>query len=145
MKVTRPRLRARAVAAAAVALALSAACLALSACGRSRPAAPVAEAKTVSVARAARATISVSLDYSARIRPKQEIVVSPKVAGRIASVRADVSQRVRRGQVLFTLESTDAETQARQARAALDSARANLTRTSDSSLSSQLIQAQAAV
>jgi multidrug efflux pump subunit AcrA (membrane-fusion protein) len=52
---------------------------------------------------------------------------------------------VRKGQVLFTLESRDAEAQARQARAALESARANLTRTSDSSLSSQLIQAQAEV
>jgi multidrug resistance efflux pump len=101
--------------------------------------------KTVAVARAALATISVSLDYSARIMAKQEIVVSPKAAGRVASVQADISQKVRRGQVLFTLESNDAETQARQARAALDSAKANLTRTSDSSLSSQLIQAQAAV
>jgi len=131
-------------ASAALAVALAAACLGLSACGRSRPAAP-AEAKAVTVARAVRATISVSLDYSARIRPRQEIVVSPKVAGRVASVQADVSQKVRRGQVLFTLESKDSEAQARQARAALDSAKANLTRTSDSSLSSQLIQAQAAV
>ena len=128
-----------------LAVVLAGACLALSDCGRSRPAAPAAEAKTVTVARAARATISVSLDYSARIRPKQEIVVSPKVAGRVASVPADVSQKVRRGQVLFTLESNDYEAQARQARAVLDSAKANLTRTSDSSLSSQLIQAQAAV
>ena len=49
------------------------------------------------------------------------------------------------GEVLFTLESRDYETQTRQARAALDSAKGNLTRTSDSTLSSQLIQAQAAV
>jgi multidrug resistance efflux pump len=141
MKLTRSGLSARAIRAAA---ALAAACLALSACGRSSPAAP-AGAKTVTVTRAALATISVSQDYSARIRPKQEIVVSAKVSGRIASVQADVSQKVRRGQVLFTLESKDAEAQARQARAALDSAKANLTRTSDSSLSSQLIQAQSAV
>jgi HlyD family secretion protein len=120
------------------------ACLALSSCSREKPAVP-AESKTVSVARAARTTITVALDYSARIRPKQEIVISAKVSGRVASVPADVSQKVRRGQVLFTLESKDAEAQARQARAALESARANLTRTSDSSLSSQLIQAQAAV
>ena len=54
-------------------------------------------------------------------------------------------QKVRRGEVLFTLESSDYDAQARQAHAALESARANLTRTSDSSLSSQVIQAQAAV
>ena len=120
------------------------ACIALSSCSREKPAAP-AESKTVSAVRAVRTTITVALDYSARIKPKQEIVVSPKVSGRVASVAADVSQKVRRGQVLFTLESKDAEAQTRQARAALESARANLTRTSDSSLSSQLIQAEAAV
>ena len=111
--------------------------------GRRAPAAP--ETRTVTTVRAARATISVSVEYAARIRPKQEIYVSPKVGGRVASVRADVSQPVRRGQVLFTLETRDYEAQARQAQAALQSARANLTRTSDSSLSSQLLQAQAAV
>ena len=120
------------------------ACIAVASCSREKPAAP-AESKAVSVVRAGRATISIALDYSARIRPKQEITVSPKVSGRVATVPADVSQKVRRGQVLFTLESKDAEAQARQARAALESARANLTRTSDSSLSSQLIQAEAAV
>ena len=89
--------------------------------------------------------IEISVEYAARIRAREEIVVSSKVPGRVATVRADVGQRVQRGQVLFTLESLDYDAQVRQARAALESARANLTRTSDSSLSSQLIQAQAAV
>ena len=134
--------RQKCAAAAAMALA-AAATLALSACGSSRPAAPPPVA--VTVARVQRSSISVSIDVPARIRAKQEIVVSAKVAGRVASVLADVSQKVRRGQVLFTLESKDYESQVRQARAALDSATGNLTRTSDSSLSSQVIQAQAAV
>ena len=56
-----------------------------------------------------------------------------------------MGQRVSRGQVLFTLEANDYEAQYRQAKAALESARANLTRTSDSSLSSQVLQAQSAV
>jgi HlyD family secretion protein len=113
-------------------------------CGPSRQAAqqPV---KNVTVAAARRSTIAISLEYPARIRPRQEIIVSPKIAGRVVSVRADVSQRVHRGDVLFTLESNDNEAQVRQARAAVESAKANLTRTSDSSLSSQVIQAQAAV
>ncbi len=122
---------------------VAAAVLALSACGRGRPAAPPPVA--VTAARVQRSSISVSIDVPARIKAKQEIVVSAKVAGRVASVMADVSQKVRRGQVLFTLESKDYESQVRQARAALDSAKGNLTRTSDSSLSSQVIQAQAAV
>ena len=113
-------------------------------CGPSRQAAPQ-PVKNVTVAAATRSTIAISLEYPARIRPRQEIIVSPKIAGRVASVRADVSQAVRRGDVLFTLESNDNEAQVRQARAAVESAKANLTRTSDSSLSSQVIQAQAAV
>ncbi|HET6450062.1 MAG TPA: efflux RND transporter periplasmic adaptor subunit [Spirochaetia bacterium] len=134
-----PRSR-RAVMAAAV---IAAALLTVS-CGKGK-ASTAPDEKTVTVARAAPATITVSVEYAARIRPNQEIVVSPKIPGRVADVRADVAQPVRRGQVLFTLESKDADAQARQARAALESARANLTRTSDSSLSSQVIQAQAAV
>jgi multidrug resistance efflux pump len=99
----------------------------------------------VSVAKAVRSTIAISVEYPAKIKAAREIVVSAKVAGRVASVRADIGQRVRRGEVLFTLESRDYDAQARQARAALESARANLTRTSDSSLSGQIIQAQGAV
>ena len=128
------------------ALAAMAALSALTAagCGQSRQAAPQ-PVRNVSVAAASRSTITISLEYPARIRPRQEIIVSPKIAGRVASVRADVSQAVRRGDVLFTLESNDNEAQVRAARAAVESAKANLTRTRDSSLSSQVIQAQAAV
>jgi multidrug resistance efflux pump len=103
------------------------------------------QAKSVVAAPAHRSTITISLEYPARIRPRQEIVISPKVAGRVATVKAEVGQAVRAGDVLFTLEAGDFEAQNRQAKAALDSAQANLTRTSDSSLSSQVLQAQAAV
>lgn len=123
---------------------LAAAGFTLASCGPARGQSAQAE-KTVTVAAARRATISITREYAARIHPRQEIVVSPKIAGRVATVRADVSQRVTRGAVLFTLESKDVEAQSRQAKAALESARANLTRTSDSSLSSQVIQAQGAV
>ena len=128
------------------ALAALAALVAVAAagCGPSRQAAPQ-PAKKVTVTAAVRSDIAISLEYPARIRPRQEIIVSARIAGRVASVRADVSQSVRRGEVLFTLEPGDNETQLRQAQAAVESARANLTRTSDSSLSSQVIQAQAAV
>jgi len=140
MSSSHPRL---AAVAAASALACALAVLAAGCSGRRAPTVP--ETRTVTAVRAARATISVSVEYAARIRPKQEIYVSPRVGGRVATVRAEVSQPVRRGQVLFTLETRDYEAQARQAQAALESAKANLTRTSDSSLSSQVIQAQAAV
>ena len=129
------------VAAIAAALAFS---MALAGCPQSKTV-PPEQPKAVSVARAERSSIFVSLEYPAKIRARQEIVVSPKAAGRVETVNADIGQRVAQGEVLFTLEAKDYEAQARQAQAALGSAQANLTRTSDSSLSSQLIQAQAAV
>jgi multidrug efflux pump subunit AcrA (membrane-fusion protein) len=118
--------------------------VALAACSPAKQAARPPQ-KSVVAAAAMRSTIAISLEYPARIRPKQEIVVSPKISGRIATVQAEVGQAVRAGQVLFTLEAGDFEAQNRQAQAALGSAEANLTRTSDSSLSSQVLQAQAAV
>jgi HlyD family secretion protein len=118
--------------------------LALAGCGKAKETA-AQTIQSVTVAAAQRSTIVISLEYPARIRPHQEIVVSAKAAGRVATVTADVGQRVSRGDVLFTLESKDYDAQVRQARATLDSARANLTRTSDSSLSGQVLQAQSAV
>ena len=101
--------------------------------------------RSVTVVRAHRQALSITREYAARIKAREEVVVSSKIAGRVASTRADVGQLVRKGQVLFTLEAKDFDAQYRQARAALESARANLTRTSDSSLSSQVLQAQSAV
>jgi HlyD family secretion protein len=118
--------------------------MSLAGCGPAREA-PREVVKSVSVAKAVRSTIAISVEYPAKIRAAREIVISAKVSGRVAAVRADIGQKVHRGDVLFTLESRDYDAQARQARAALESARANLTRTSDSSLSGQLIQAQGAV
>ena len=126
-------------AAATLAVALS-----LAGCGRAKEA-PQEMVRSVSVAKAMRSTIAVSVEYPAKIRAAREIVISAKVSGRVAAVRADVGQKVRRGEVLFTLESRDYDAQARQAQAAVESAQANLTRTSDSSLSGQLIQGQGAV
>jgi HlyD family secretion protein len=124
-------------------LALASALLAVS-CRPARQAAAELP-KTVTAAPVHRGTLAITIDYPARIRPREEIVVAAKVSGRASTVQASVGQRVRRGQVLFTLEARDYEAQYRQAKAALESARANLTRTSDSTLGQQVLQAQAAV
>jgi HlyD family secretion protein len=101
--------------------------------------------RSVSVVPARRQSVLITQEYAARIKAHEEVVVSSKISGRVASTRADVGQRVKKGQVLFTLEARDFDAQYRQAKAALESARANLTRTSDSSLSAQVLQAQSAV
>jgi multidrug efflux pump subunit AcrA (membrane-fusion protein) len=101
--------------------------------------------RSVTVVRVRRQGITITREYAARIKAREEIVISSKISGRVLATRADVGQPVRKGQVLFTLEAKDFDAQYRQARAVLESARANLTRTSDSSLSSQVLQAQSAV
>ncbi|HTP58942.1 MAG TPA: HlyD family efflux transporter periplasmic adaptor subunit, partial [Spirochaetia bacterium] len=101
--------------------------------------------RSVTAVRARRQAVLITQEYAARIKAHEEVVVSSKISGRVASTRADVGQQVQKGQVLFTLEARDFDAQYRQAKAALESARANLTRTSDSSFSSQVLQAQAAV
>ncbi|HVP18277.1 MAG TPA: efflux RND transporter periplasmic adaptor subunit, partial [Spirochaetia bacterium] len=123
---------------------LAAAAFALAGCAPARQSVKETP-RSVTVVAAQRQTVAISQEYAARIKAHEEIVVSPKISGRVASTRAEVGQRVGKGQVLFTLEAKDYEAQYRQAKAALESARANLTRTSDSSLSSQILQAQAAV
>jgi multidrug resistance efflux pump len=97
------------------------------------------------VATAKRQTVFITQEYAARIKAHEEVVISSKVAGRVATTAVDIGQRVRKGQVLFTLEAKDYDAQYRQAKAELESAQANLTRTSDSSLSSQVLQAQSAL
>jgi multidrug efflux pump subunit AcrA (membrane-fusion protein) len=101
--------------------------------------------KSVTVATAKRQAVFITQEYAARIKAHEEVVISSKVAGRVATTAVDVGQRIRKGQVLFTLEAKDYDAQYRQAKAELESAQANLTRTSDSSLSSQVLQARSAV
>ena len=124
-------------------LIISAALL-LVGCGPARQAAPEPP-RSVTAARAHYQDILITQEYAARIKAREEVVVGSKISGRVASTSADVGQLVRKGQVLFTLEARDYDAQYRQAKAALESARANLTRTRDSSLSSQVLQAQSAV
>ena len=104
-----------------VALSLAAAAFTLAGCAPARQGTGEAP-RSVTAVPARRQTIAISQEYAARIRAHQEIVVSAKISGRVASTRADVGQRVAKGQALFALEAKDSEAQYRQAKAALESA-----------------------
>ena len=101
--------------------------------------------KNVRAVGATTASIEMDVEYAGKIKPAEEVTVSSKVSGKVSTVSADVGSEVQAGQVLFTLDSKDVDAQYQQSQAALDSARANLTRTSDSSISQQVIQAESAV
>ncbi len=83
-------------------------------------------------------------EYGARVAPSREVTLTPKVGGRVLSVAADVGSPVVQGQALLTLDPSDYAAQYRQAKAALGSAQAALTRTSDSGQQQQVLQASAA-
>ncbi len=123
-------------------LAMVAALLALSC---ARPKEIVAKLpQAVSVEKVAFASFALEAEYAARILPAVTVNVIPKVGGRVASVRADVGDAVKKGQVLFTIEKGDYDAQLRQADATLRSARASLARSDDTGQESQLLQAQSA-
>ena len=100
--------------------------------------------QAVRAAAAERRDFVLSSEYAARIAPSLEVNLSPKVGGRVASIRAEVGQRVAKGAVLLELDASDYDAQYRQAKAALGTAKAGLARTSDSGQEQQILQAQAA-
>jgi HlyD family secretion protein len=127
--------------AAALALGSLLAALALSSCAR-RAEAAARPPRLVSAAAALRRDFVLSSEYAARIVPERQVNVTPKVGGRVKAVLAEVGMAVAEGQALCVLDDSDYEAQYRQAAAALGSARAALTRTSDSGLEQQTLQAK---
>jgi RND family efflux transporter MFP subunit len=99
---------------------------------------------TITAAVAEKRDFELSTDYPASIAPLREVNITPKVGGRVSSVLVEVGMAVSKGQPLLELDASDYQSQYRQAQAALGSAKAALTRTSDSGQQQQIIQAQAA-
>jgi len=129
---------------AALAMLFTLCLLSLPGC-RKPAAAETSEAKPVRAAAVEERMFTPRVEYSARVLAAKEVAVTPKVGGRVESVRAGVGDRVVKGQILFTIDSSDFQAQYRQAEAAYDSAAANLTRTTDAGQSQQMLQAQAGV
>lgn len=84
------------------------------------------EAALVTSARVARADLPERIALTGSVRPRNEVEIQPKVAARVEAVHAEVGDRVRKGQLLATLEHEDLAWQARQADAAVAIARAGL-------------------
>ena len=120
-----------------VALALSG-----SSCSKAKVEA-VKAPRAVSTTEVSLRPFSIEAEYAARILPASQANITPKVGGRVAEVYAKVGDFVRKGQSLLLLESGDFDAQYRQAKGALQSAKANMARTNDAGQESQLLQAQA--
>lgn len=101
--------------------------------------------KNVKAVEAVLSSIGVSVEYPGKLKPIEEVVVSSKIPGRVAGIKAEAGQEVKKGDVLFTLDTVDLQAQYNQSIASLESAKANLIRTRDSALEQQTAQADSAV
>jgi RND family efflux transporter MFP subunit len=93
----------------------------------------------VPVAKATRSNLSTDLILTAEFEPFQEVDVMAKVAGYVKSIKVDIGDRVREGQLLATLEIPEMGDEANKAAASSQQADAEVTTASD-----QLHQAEAA-
>jgi RND family efflux transporter MFP subunit len=116
--------------------------LALSACaGRGEPARQEAAEgpPTVAVVKVIRADLSTNLNLTGEFEPYQEVDVMAKVAGYLKTIKVDIGDRVREGQLLATLEIPEMADEATKAAASSDQAMAEVSTASD-----QLHQAESA-
>ncbi len=94
-------------------------------CGRpdAEEASPVV---TVQVARAELGDMTSAASAPATVFPREQANISARITAPVRELRARKGDRVARGQVLAVLENSDVAAQAREARAALADAEANL-------------------
>ena len=101
------------------------AALLLAGCGEPE-APPPKTAELVKVAMVRYMPISRTVTLAGTVAARVESDLSFRVAGRIAERRVDVSDTVRKGEILATLETAEQESDLRAAEATLQSARVTL-------------------
>lgn len=102
--------------------------------------APEAQAIAVSVIEVQKTGIENLRTVVGKTQPVQEVSVFAKVPGTVTQVKAEVGQRVNKGDLLLRIDDKDIRLQVEQARAGLASARANLNRTNGGAADLQLAQ-----
>ena len=100
---------------------------------------------TVEVEQVTIGNIENYISYSSKVKPVQEIMVLPKVPGKVEKINFDLGDRVKKGQVLFELDKTDALLQLNQAAAAVEMAELNLKIMSGTAHEQQMLQLKSAV
>lgn len=86
---------------------------------------------SVPVVAASRSDVSSALTLTAELIPNQEVDVLAKVAGYLKTISVDVGDRVRKGQVIATLEIPEMRDDLARAAAAIEQANAEMTRAED--------------
>jgi len=101
---------------------------------------PEVQAVAVSVTEIQKTSIENLRTVVGKTQPVQEVSVFAKMPGTVTQVNAEVGQVVSKGDLLFSVEDEDIRLQVQQAQAGLNSARANLARSSGGSVELQLVQ-----
>ncbi|MBU3102427.1 MULTISPECIES: efflux RND transporter periplasmic adaptor subunit [Clostridium] len=86
-------------------------------------------------------SITTTTKYGSKLATSSQTVVTSKIAGKVNGVNVDVGQSVKKGDILFTLDRLELTAQYNVAKAAMDTANANLDKTSGSGYEQQLISA----
>lgn len=100
--------------------------------------------KNVKIAKANKSSISIAVEYAGKVAPIEEVTIASKLPGKVELVNADVGTEVQKDDLLFKLDTKTTNAQLSQSKAAVDNAKANLIRTTDSSVAQQTTQLEAA-
>lgn len=99
----------------------------------------------VETAKASLGKIESLISYSGRIKPVQEIIITPKQPGKVVKINYEVGQEVKAGDILYQLDDTDAKLQVNQAAAAVELSEINLRKLSGSTYEQQIAQLKSAL
>ncbi|MFS0557810.1 efflux RND transporter periplasmic adaptor subunit [Brevibacillus sp. 179-C9.3 HS] len=95
----------------------------------------------VQVATVAHGVVTSESGLTAKLAPSEEVQMSPVSSGKIASLPVKLGQPVTKGQILFTIDTSELSNSVREQEAALRVAKANLTQ-SGSTADQDLVEAQ---
>lgn len=99
----------------------------------------------VSVEAAVKKSISATVNLNGKLKPIQEINITPKLPGKVNNIYFDIGQSVKAGDVLFTLEDNDIRSQLKQAQAGLEMANSGLAKATGGAAELQKLQLKAAL
>ena len=100
---------------------------------------------SVRVEKAKKETIEKKNDFMGRVMPDSTVFIIPKVPGEVTSINVNVGDEVKKGQVLFEIDSTIDRLQLEQAAAAVDMAKAGLEQATGATYEQQLLQLEGQV
>lgn len=103
--------------------------------GKKKPVQQVKKAvPNVKVQNVSLGAISTEVQYAGKLEANQVVTVSPKTPGKIAAANVNVGDKVKAGQVLFTLDTSELSAQLQENQASVNAANANLAKTDGTSL-----------